>query len=258
MTLTSASLGDFGDIDYILYKINNELNIQFNTRKILLLKTIYTFLIQEKYKDSQNCFNMYGTTSFNIVWEKVCANVFNNQLNKKLSELNLSYIPNDYNKNQTLLSIIEKPVWNLTKYNDEIVADGTLIPDIVNVKQQDDTLYFTILDAKYYVITSNGTKIFNAPGIKDITKQYLYQLAYRKFTESFNNSQFINCFLVPTEGGSFNNLGHVSFSILHDLNLSNIKIFEIPTKIVFQEYIKNSHIDFNAISTLFPVKVRDN
>ncbi len=258
VTLTSASLGDFGDIDYILYKINNELNIQFNTRKILLLKTIYTFLIQEKYKDSQNCFNMYGTTSFNIVWEKVCANVFNNQLNKKLSELNLSYIPNDYNKNQTLLSIIEKPVWNLTKYNDEIVADGTLIPDIVNVKQQDDTLYFTILDAKYYVITSNGTKIFNAPGIKDITKQYLYQLAYRKFTESFNNSQFINCFLVPTEGGSFNNLGHVSFSILHDLNLSNIKIFEIPTKIVFQEYIKNSHIDFNAISTLFPVKVRDN
>ena len=69
---------------------------------------------------------------------------------------------------------------------------------------------------------------------------------------------FINCFLVPTEGGNFNNLGHVSFSILHDLNLSNIKIFEIPTKIVFQEYIKNSHIDFNAISTLFPVKVRDN
>ena len=157
VTLSSAYLGDFGDIDYILYQINNELNVQFNTRKILLLKTIYTFLIQEKYKDNQNCFNMYGTTSFNIVWEKVCANVFNNQLNKKLSELNISNIPNDYSKNQTLLSVIEKPIWNLTNYNKQIEADGTLIPDIVNIKQQNNTIFFTILDAKYYVVTSNGT-----------------------------------------------------------------------------------------------------
>ncbi len=258
VTLSSANLGDFGDIDYILYQINNELNVQFNTRKILLLKTIYTFLIQEKYKDNQNCFNMYGTTSFNIVWEKVCANVFNNQLNKKLSELNISNIPNDYSKNQTLLSVIEKPIWNLTNYNKQIEADGTLIPDIVNIKQQNNTIFFTILDAKYYVVTSNGTKIFNAPGVQDITKQYLYQLAYRKFTKSFSNSKYINCFLVPTEKDSFNNLGYVSFSILHDLNLTDIKIFGIPTKRVFQEYINNSHIDFHDISNLFIAEVASN
>ena len=40
--LTDEELDDFGDKEYILYRIENELNTQFNTRKQLVLKTMYT------------------------------------------------------------------------------------------------------------------------------------------------------------------------------------------------------------------------
>ena len=40
--------------------------------------------------------------------------------------------------------------------------------------------------------------------------------------------------------------------------LTDIKIFGIPTKRVFQEYINNSHIDFHDISNLFIAEVASN
>ena len=39
--LTDEELDDFGDKEYILYRIENELNTQFSTRKQLVLKTMY-------------------------------------------------------------------------------------------------------------------------------------------------------------------------------------------------------------------------
>ena len=42
--LTDERLDEFGDKEYILYRIENELNIQFNTRKQLVLKKIYAYI----------------------------------------------------------------------------------------------------------------------------------------------------------------------------------------------------------------------
>ena len=42
--LTDETLDEFGDREYILYRIENELNTQFNTRKQLVLKTIYAYV----------------------------------------------------------------------------------------------------------------------------------------------------------------------------------------------------------------------
>lgn len=42
--LTEEELDDFGERDYILYRIDRELGTQFNTRKQLLLKTIYAYI----------------------------------------------------------------------------------------------------------------------------------------------------------------------------------------------------------------------
>lgn len=42
--LSNYNLDDFGDIDYILYRIENELDKQFNTRKIYLLKAMYAYI----------------------------------------------------------------------------------------------------------------------------------------------------------------------------------------------------------------------
>lgn len=42
--LTEETLDDFGDKEVILYNIEKELSTQFNTRKQLVLKTIYTYI----------------------------------------------------------------------------------------------------------------------------------------------------------------------------------------------------------------------
>ncbi|WRK55190.1 hypothetical protein SD457_10485 [Coprobacillaceae bacterium CR2/5/TPMF4] len=42
--MSDEELDDFGDKDHILYRIQQELNVQFNTRKQLILKTIYTYI----------------------------------------------------------------------------------------------------------------------------------------------------------------------------------------------------------------------
>ena len=42
--LSEESLSNFGDKDYILERLHKELNIQFNTRRQILLKTIYTYI----------------------------------------------------------------------------------------------------------------------------------------------------------------------------------------------------------------------
>ena len=46
--LTDDKISDFGDIDYILNRISGELSVQFNTRKQILLKTIYSYISSER------------------------------------------------------------------------------------------------------------------------------------------------------------------------------------------------------------------
>lgn len=43
--LSEEQLEDLGDEDYILYRIQNELNVQYNTRKQLVLKAMYAYII---------------------------------------------------------------------------------------------------------------------------------------------------------------------------------------------------------------------
>lgn len=80
--LTGAQLDDFGDVDYIKYRLEQELRIQFVTRKQTLLKTIYTYIANDKANQDDLNFSLYGTNSFNLVWEKVCAENFGSVLDK--------------------------------------------------------------------------------------------------------------------------------------------------------------------------------
>lgn len=46
--LSEEQLEDLGDEDYILYRIQNELNVQYNTRKQLVLKAMYAYIAQKQ------------------------------------------------------------------------------------------------------------------------------------------------------------------------------------------------------------------
>ncbi len=242
--LTDDVLDDFGDREYILYRIENELNTQFNTRKQLVLKTIYAYIAHSGSLYDVDCLSLFGTVSFNIVWEKICAEIMDNQLNVRLNALNLPCPPKDGDApDDRLIDIIEKPLWTAT----EQTAAETLIPDIVAI----EGTQFVILDAKYYnARLESGEAPKNQPGIESVTKQYLYQLAYKNFTDDHGFTDVKNCFLLPTantENGEIEDRGEVSMDMLAGLGLQNIKVRFLPANMVYDFYLSGRKMSISML-----------
>lgn len=249
LSLSEKKIDDLGDKDYILNKILKELNVQFNTRKQLLLKTMYAYISCESDLGTNSDFSLYGTNSFHVIWENVCAEVFNNMLNKKLSELSLPLkLKREYNGNHKLISIIEKPNWN--NKHGEFESD-TLIPDLISIyKDNNQEHKLIIFDAKYYTIKINGKSIIGQPGIESVTKQYLYQLAYKKFLEEhgFEKNNIRNCFLLPTENSEVEEFGSVSMEMLTTLGLEKIQVRLLPAEVIYSKYLKKTKFDINLLN----------
>lgn len=239
--LTDERLDEFGDKEYILYRIENELNIQFNTRKQLILKTIYAYIDHSGNLYDTDCLSMFGTNSFNLVWESICADIMDNQLNRQLGTLSLPVpLQTGYDRRQKLIDLIEKPYWSATGKT----AKDTLIPDMVAITEEQ----FIIFDAKYYnaqleaEITPKGQ-----PGIESVTKQYLYQLAYQKFVNEHGFASVKNCFLMPTENVVVEFRGEVSMEILSNLGLQNIKVRFIPAIMAYDHYLSGRKMDISVL-----------
>lgn len=246
INLTEETLYDFGNKETILYNIEKELGIQFNTRKQLVLKAIYTYLDHSGSLYDVDCLSFFGTNSFNLVWEKVCAEIMNNQLNMRLGALRLPIPLRDkYNKQKKLIDIIEKPLWTITGK----VADDTLIPDIVTISIINGDWNFIIFDAKYYTAKlESGNAPKGQPGIESVTKQYLYQLAYKQFILDHEFPFVENCFLLPTEKNEVECGGEVKLNMLANLGLKNIKVRFIPTKIAYDLYLSGRKMDVRSLN----------
>lgn len=250
--LSDEDLQCFGDNEYICYRIEKELNIQFNTRKQCVLKAIYAYISHSMNIDIVNSFSMFGTNSFNLVWEDVCKEVMDNQLNNSLGSLKLPVRLNDqYKKEDTLLSIIEKPKWvgkNLGRDDFEKKAKDSLIPDIINISLQGSMWNFIILDAKYYIVQLEASKpLKGQPGIGDITKQYLYQLVYKKFIELHSFNGIKNCFLMPTQEKKIINKGYAYMEILDELKLEHIQIRLMPAVDMYNYYLSGKKMDISKL-----------
>ena len=246
--LSEEKLTDFGEKEYVLNRIQSELNIQFNTRKQILLKTMYAYISQDrKLLDEEQGVSMYGSTAFNMVWERACAEVFNNKLNTQIGSLNLSVpLASGYDKKAKLIDIIDRPIWY--GIDTKKVAKDTLTPDLIAVGQKEGKDYFVILDAKYYNIQLEKEKSLRGnPGVGDVTKQYLYQLAYKPFIEAHGISVIKNCFLMPTEQEQIVCKGRVCMPMLNNLGLEDIQIRLLPAALMFKHYLANTHIDIDSL-----------
>lgn len=239
--LTDETLDDFGEDEYILYRIEKELNTQFNTRKQLLLKTIYAYIAQSGSLYDTDCLSLFGTNSFNLVWEGICADIMDNQLDVRLGALQLPIqLKPEYDKKQKLIDLIEKPLWSATGKT----AADTLIPDLVSISGDQ----FIIFDAKYYnaqLEPDNPPK--GQPGIESVTKQYLYQLAYQKFINDHGFSDVKNCFLMPTENCEIEDHGEASMEMLSSLGLQNIKVRFLPADMVYDHYLSGRKMDIKML-----------
>lgn len=247
--LSEEKLNDFGDTDYILERLQKELNIQFNTRRQILLKTLYAYVSQNKrlFEDNDGI-SMYGTTAFHAVWENVCAEVFDNKLKTSLAKLNMSSpIADGYKPDEMLKDIIEKPKWR--GYDtEEKEAQDTLIPDLISIPKIGNEDYFLIFDAKYYNLRlERGKTLSGNPGVGDVTKQYMYQLAYKNFIKAHNIAVVKNCFLMPTEKDEIINKGTAKMSMLEALGLENIQIRLLPARMMYEYYLSQKKIDIGLL-----------
>lgn len=248
--LSDEELSDFGERDYILYRIERELNVQFNTRKQLVLKTLYSFVSHEGGLYDIDAFSMFGTNSFNLVWERVCAEVMDNQLQTPIGVLRLPLpLHPDYHsfRDKPLIDLIEKPIWIGDSYK-HIAAD-TLIPDLVSLVGNHDDVKFCIFDAKYYTPQLQAGKPLRAqPGIDSITKQYLYQLAFQSFVQKNGISRVVNCFLMPTEYDHVIDKGVVSLPMLDSLGLEKIQVRFLPAVTMYNYYLAGRKYNIEALS----------
>ena len=194
------------------------------------------------------------TFSFNLVWEKVCAEVMDNQLQKPLGGLRLPVpLTEQYRalRHKKLIELIDKPQWAGTTSRDETFvkqAEDTLIPDLVAIVNNGEEFQFIIFDAKYYNIQLEyGKKLRGQPGIESITKQYLYQLAYQDFVEAHNIGSVKNCFLMPSQDDQIEYTGTVSLAMLSKLGLQDIQVRRLPAKAMYDYYLKNKRMDISLL-----------
>lgn len=239
--LTDQELDDFGETEYILYRIEQELNTQFNTRKQQVLKTIHSYISNGGSLNDINSTSLFGTTSFNLVWEDVCSDILNNQLHTPIAVLATPLKPvNHFYVSKKLLDIIEKPQWTITGKE----ADKTLIPDLITISGDQ----FLIFDAKYYTpVLSPGKKPQGQPGIESVTKQYLYQQAYRQFIIDHGLKQVKNCFLMPTEKSIVENMESVRMNMFASMGLQDINVRYIPASRAYDLYLSGNKFDINEL-----------
>lgn len=239
--LTDESLYEFGDKEYILYRLENELNIQFNTRKQLVLKTLYSYIKHGGQLASVDGISFFGTNSFNLVWECVCKEILNNQLDMTLGQLKTCVKLNQGDNLKTkLIDLIDKPFWSLTNKK----ANDTLVPDLITIFEN----RFYIFDAKYYTPKLKyGQTPKGQPGIESVTKQYLYQLAYKSFIDAHKFQAVKNCFLLPTDKKVVENLGCVSIAMMKNLGLQDIEVRSVPATLAYDFYLSNKKLDIGML-----------
>ena len=260
--LTDETLDDFNDNnDNILDKIKIEKTNQFNTRKLKVLTAMEMYLSNKgSHFLAYDCLSVYGTKSFHYIWEKVCCTVLNDVKDDKLSELNLPVeLNNKYNKckDQSLMDIIERPSWYVIGEEKPKKPDKSLEPDLITIDETDNKKIFFIFDAKYYNIRlQKGEDLDGQPGIQSITKQYLYQLAFKEFVELHQFDDVKNCFLFPIDSYEVENRGFVQLKMLNDVqvnilnyekSLENIQALFLPAKYVYNCYLEDELIPINKL-----------
>jgi len=239
--LSDYSLEEFGELDFILNRLQKELNVEFNTHKRKLLQVMYSYLSNKNLFDNDNNLVLYGTTAYHEIWEKVCKLVFRDKLDKKISKLTLPVPLNgNYNPNDELINVIKKPVWIIKDKPPREV--DTFIPDIVTFKKDS----FIILDAKYYDLKFDTT-VTGQPGLESITKQYLYELAFKEFIDNYEFTTVKNAFLFPTEKSEIINKGKVKLEILHNLGLEDIQVILLPASLMYEYYLKNHKMNLSDL-----------
>ena len=236
--LSDKELHEFGELDFILKKLEKELHVEFNSHKIKLLKSMHTFLKEQNSFSNENYLTLFGTSSYHVIWEAMLKKVFDDKLNSVVEFKGVK---------TKLIDVIKKPKW-IYKDIKTHEADGTFIPDIVTFYNNE----FIILDAKYYNLKFDEKGLDGQPGLESITKQYLYELAFEEFIDYHGFKNVKNAFLFPTYDNNLENKGKVKLDIMSDHGFEDIRVIMIPAGKLNQMYLNNNN-EFFEINDLINI-----
>ena len=187
-----------------------------------------------------------------------CITAFGDELDSMLGKLGFP-LKGEWieRKRDTLLGIIESPKWEQRRDERYIECDpvATLIPDtIAFATDEDGRRVFAISDAKYYV-PEVARKIEKQPGLESVTKQFLYQSAYKDFVLDHGFDYVVNAFLVPSAESELKELARVSFpKIMGEVEppFSNyIHMWALPASAVFETYLRGERIDTESMKKIW-------
>lgn len=244
INISSEQIEDFGDEEYLSYIIKQEYTQQFVTTRQKNLKNMLIYINREKVHNAQEEISFVGTNSFNLVWENVCSCVMDNCLDKTLENLELKPYDNISEKSK-LIELIPKPKWEHLQSGNIHSSKKTLIPDIVSIKDKEILIY----DAKYYRTVLNEKKVEHQPGVGDVTKQYLYELAYKKLADENNCTITKNAFLMPVDDTILSEeelkreekiIGKVSMDLFRmhtGIEFNDIDVIQKPCDVMFEKYL---------------------
>lgn len=241
INISDDEIDYFGDKEYIITRLNQEMSRQFIDKKQKQLNMMKNYFLETENSNEDEEIKFIGTTSFNLVWEKVCAIVLGNSLDKKLEDLGLDTIDNT--GNITLKEVISKPEWKVSNSDIKHQSAKTLIPDLIVYNKEDRSI--SIYDAKYYNIILTEKLLKNYPGVEDISKQYLYELAYRDLIKRNNLKIKENAFIMPTDKKMenqdtfFEEIGEVEFDIFENMEFKPIRVKLASATKMYEKYLKS-------------------
>lgn len=255
--ISDESVDDLGDLETLEWRLERERGIQFVDWKISILDLLAKYLRNRSTNAENSEIKVFGTTSFYHIWEKACKVAFGDKLHTKLNKLGFSLADKWKNQaNKELIKIIPHPQWE--RYYERGYYDctetDTLIPDTITfVRSDDGHRTFCIYDAKYYVPSTKG-KMRHQPGVESVTKQFLYQSAYRRFIKDHKFDSVYNAFLVPSSSDAFSKIARVSFSEVmgwFEPPFNNyIDMWALPAYKVFDTYLQNKKFSNNTIKEI--------
>lgn len=256
--LSDEPLEDFGEKPFVDYQLERESGVQFVTWKQELLAMLRRYINDEEACVESDSITCLGTSSFYHVWEEGCKAAFNDMVGWRLGRLPVE-LPADFvsRRDERLIEIIPSPKWyahDSAGYRPCGESD-TLIPDIVTLWGEGghvDT--FAILDAKYYSPSLRGSPR-NVPGLESITKQYLYQSAYRDLVEGCDFEHVVNAFLVPCEEGRLRLMGKVEFldvfKRMPEPFANDVKMWLVPAEEIWDCYLANRRLSETELSKVY-------
>lgn len=210
-------INDNYDNEFMILNIENELNIEFEDRKINLLKAMLNFINHSSSKNDDISILLFGTKYFNIVWEKINSYLFKNQYNVLSKN-----IPGFYWKG--LLGN-----WIKDKSN--------IIPDILRIYERN----LIIIDAKYYNVIITEENIKGNPGSYDVLKQYIYQMTFDKQKSKLNIDSIFNILLYPKKiQEKYKHFGFVKFDIFDYDPIMNIYMSD--------NYVYNRYLNYKPFA----------